>query len=198
MTNLLCAARRVLRALGYLELSLAILILVGLLATIGSQVFSRYVLGQPLIWVEEMASYMLIWLGFTAAALAHKQGRHIKIAMLSGIRSPAFQLWLVIFAEGVALAFCLIVLGHLRKPMMIEARATSIGLPIDIPKHWFFSVPLAFGLTSITLTSLYNLLGALRSLPDGAPPEPLLGKFGDHEEVDADEIERALEVGNIR
>lgn len=197
MTTMHAAVRRALQALGIVELTLAILILVGLLATIGSQVFSRYVLGLPLIWVEEMASYMLIWLGFTSAALAHKQGRHIAIAMLAGIRSPVFQLSLAIFAEVVAITFCLIVLGHLRKPMMIEARATSIGLPVDIPKHFFFSVPLALGLTSITMTSLYNLVLLVRALPAGAPPQPLLGKFGDHDEVDAEEIENALKVGNI-
>lgn len=194
MTRLLASARRLLVAIGYLELVLAILILVGLLATIGSQVFSRYVLGAPLIWVEEMASYMLIWLGFTSAGLAHKQGRHVRIAILAGIRSPVARVWLFVFAEVVAIAFCLILIWYVPVPMAIEARSTSIGLPIDIAKHWFFSVPLTIGITSILLTSMFNLADCFRHRP-ARLPRPVLGTFGDHDEADAAEIETALKVG---
>lgn len=187
-------ARRALAVVGCVELAFAILILLGLLATIGSQVFSRYMLGVPLIWVEELASYLLIWLGFLAAAFAHKQQRHVRIAVLAGIRSDRLRLWLVLFAEVVVIVFALIILWHVPGPMAIEARTTSIGLPIDISRHWFFSVPLTIGMVSMMVTSLYYLLLGLTRLPEGEPPGPVLGLFGDHEDPETEEIERVLKV----
>lgn len=187
-------AKRALAVIGCVELALAILILLGLLATIGSQVFSRYVLGVPLIWVEELASYLLIWLGFSAAAFAHKQQRHVRIAVLAGIRSDRLRLWLVLFAEAVVIVFALIILWHVPGPMAIEARSTSIGLPVDIARHWFFSVPLTIGMVSMMATSLYYLLLGLKRLPAGEPPGPVLGMFGDHEDAETEAIEQALKV----
>jgi TRAP-type C4-dicarboxylate transport system permease small subunit len=186
--------RRFLVLAGYVELCLAMLILTGLLATIGSQVFSRYVLGMPLIWVEELASYLLIWLGFMSAAVAHKQGRHIRIAILAGIKSQQFHLWLFLFAEAVVIVFAGILLWYVPGPMAIEARSTSIGLPVDIARHWFFSVPLTIGTASMMLTSVHNLVVGIADRATGRPPEPILGTFGDHEDAEGELIESELRV----
>ncbi|MEO1106183.1 MAG: TRAP transporter small permease subunit, partial [Pseudomonadota bacterium] len=56
--------RTVLRIVGRLELAAAAAVLAAIALIILSQVFSRYVMGTPLIWAEEMATYLLIWLGF--------------------------------------------------------------------------------------------------------------------------------------
>lgn len=194
MTALTANLRRFLVITGYVELGLAIAILVGLLATIGSQVFSRYLLGMPLIWVEELASYMLIWLGFMSAAVAHKQGRHIRIAILAGLKSERFHLWLYLFAELVVIVFAGILLWYVPGPMAIEARSTSIGLPIDIARHWFFSVPLTIGIISMLLTSIHNLMVGFAQRDTGRPPDPILGTFGDHEDTEGELIEQELKV----
>ena len=118
----------------------------------------------------------------------------MRIAVFAGIRSDRLRLWLVLFGEVVIIAFALIILWHVPGPMAIEARSTSIGLPTDIPRHWFFSVPLSIGMVSMMATSLYYLLLGLRRLPDGEPPGPVLGMFGDHEDAETEEIEQALKV----
>jgi TRAP-type C4-dicarboxylate transport system permease small subunit len=42
-------------------------------------VFFRYVMENPFMWTEEVARYLLVWMGFTAISIALRQGRHIKI-----------------------------------------------------------------------------------------------------------------------
>jgi TRAP-type C4-dicarboxylate transport system permease small subunit len=183
--------RRILYVVGVTELAFSIVILVAILANIGAQVFSRYVLNLPLIWVEELASYLLIWLGFLSAAVAHKQRRHVSIALLHAIKSPPLARALTILAEICVIFLALVLLANIPLAIGIESRTTSIGLPIDIPKHWFFSVPLAIGAASLLFTSLHGLLSALTTRPDKITP--ILGRFGDHSDPDLERVEAALE-----
>lgn len=69
----------VLQALVRLEQWLAIGILITILATMGSQVFARYVFGTPISWSEEVARLGLIWLTFIAAGFVAARGQHIAV-----------------------------------------------------------------------------------------------------------------------
>lgn len=45
-------------------------------------VFFRYVIGDALSWNEELARYMMIWMGFIAAGLVLREGNHIGMTVL--------------------------------------------------------------------------------------------------------------------
>jgi TRAP-type C4-dicarboxylate transport system permease small subunit len=55
----------------------AVCLLVALAAVVCLGVFFRYVLNDPLVWYDEFASYLLVWLTFYGAVVAHYHGRHI-------------------------------------------------------------------------------------------------------------------------
>lgn len=68
------------------------------------QVFSRYVLGSPSSWTEELARYLLIWIGLLGAAYALGKGQHLAIDLLPQMlkgRRRAGVLVLVHAAVGV-------------------------------------------------------------------------------------------------
>nr|MBC8443682.1 TRAP transporter small permease [Deltaproteobacteria bacterium] len=48
-------------------------------------VFFRYVMQSPFMWTEEVARYLLVWMGFTAVSIALRQGKHIKVEVLSNL-----------------------------------------------------------------------------------------------------------------
>ena len=53
-----------------------IVVLVALLTAVTfAQVAARYVLGDPLIWSEEAARYLFVWVSMIGAALAIARGR---------------------------------------------------------------------------------------------------------------------------
>jgi len=58
---------------------------IGLLAVIFVvmvlQVSCRYVLGSPLVWSEEVARYLYIWVCFLGAPIALRRGNHIAITL---------------------------------------------------------------------------------------------------------------------
>src|ERR687898_129479 len=65
--------------LGEVERIAGILLIALMVVTITVQVVTRYAFGQPLVWVEELATYSFIWSVFLGAALGLKEMRHIRI-----------------------------------------------------------------------------------------------------------------------
>lgn len=46
------------------------------------QVVSRYLLRSPSAWTEELAGFLLIWVGMLGAAIAHREKAHLGIDFL--------------------------------------------------------------------------------------------------------------------
>jgi TRAP-type C4-dicarboxylate transport system permease small subunit len=60
-----------------------IILLVTLLTTVTfAQVITRYVLGDSLIWSEEVARYLFVWVSMIGAALALREGGHFGLDLL--------------------------------------------------------------------------------------------------------------------
>ena len=64
--------------------------------------------------------------------------------------------WLLV----LTLLVVLIVQGI--KVMGVEGRSKTISLPIELPRSWFYSLPLTLSAASMTLTTIYL---CLRELP---------------------------------
>ncbi|MCB0520447.1 MAG: TRAP transporter small permease [Lewinellaceae bacterium] len=79
-------------------------------------VFTRYALGSQAGWTEELARYLLIWIGMLGAAYASGQKMHLAIDLLSPKLSPKAQARLSIFINILIAGFALtaMVFGGLR------------------------------------------------------------------------------------
>ncbi len=79
-------------------------------------VFTRYALGRQAGWTEELARFLLIWIGMLGAAYASGQKMHLSIDFLSPKLSPKAQSRLAIFINLVIAGFALtaMVIGGLR------------------------------------------------------------------------------------
>ncbi len=64
-------------------------VIMTLVALLG--VFFRYVMRSPFMWTEELARFLMVWMGFVAISIALRQRKHIKIEILEKI-APG---WLV-------------------------------------------------------------------------------------------------------
>ena len=52
------------------------------------QVFMRYVLNMPLIWSEEFARYLFVWVAFIGAGYGVRRGIHISMEYFFNKMSP--------------------------------------------------------------------------------------------------------------
>ncbi|NNE71876.1 MAG: TRAP transporter small permease [Rhodothermales bacterium] len=94
------------------------------------QVLSRFILRDPSTVTEELARYLLIWLGLFGAAYAAGQGSHLSVDLLgstesrrraSRVAEAAFGLLLII--GGVRLVYLQLVLGQ---------SSAALGLPLGV------------------------------------------------------------------
>lgn len=155
-SNMLRWVQRVEQGLG-IFLVLAIVVMVGL------QVISRYFFDYPMAWVEELATYCFIWVVFLGASIALKQERHISIAAFEMLLSDSQKRWLKVLIWIFILIFLIFMIPNGYRVMLVEVRSNSVSLPFDIPRMWFYSLPLTMSCVSMLITSLVNLISSFRN-----------------------------------
>jgi len=142
----------------------AVGLLAGLTVVVCLGVFFRYVLNSSLVWYDEFASYLLVWLTFFGTVVAAYHRRHIGFELVVDWLPPRAQRAVEFVAELAVLGFQFVLLYYgwiLTQKMGDE---TAISLPW-IKVAWVTSVlPLTGGL--MLLISLTRLAGIVFRRPN--------------------------------
>jgi TRAP-type C4-dicarboxylate transport system permease small subunit len=169
VTDPLAAAWRLLRWLGILERGACVVLMSGIVISMTIQILTRYLLGRPLVWVEEASGYAFIWLVFLGASAGFKELRHIRIDTFV-VRLPARPQQV---ARAALYALCtavmLMVAWYAWEIMDVESRSSTMALPVELPRHLFYSLPLFVSTLSIALTGLYLVAAYLAGAATGRP-----------------------------
>lgn len=150
--------KRLLDRIGAIEQGLGVALIALIVTSITVQVFSRYALGWPIAWVEETATYAFIWMAFVGASLGLKQGRHILIATFGSHLPPRATAALRMLVWALVLGTLIVLVVQGTKVMGVESRSKTISLPIELPRSWFYSLPLTLSAASMALTAFYLFL----------------------------------------
>ena len=97
--------------LGYwLENSILVGVLSGMILLAGLQIVLRNFVGAGLSWVDEALRLMVLWIAMIGAVAASREYRHISIDILSRFLPPTARLWSALivdlFTSGVSCALC--------------------------------------------------------------------------------------------
>ena len=105
------------------------------------QVFSRFILKDPSSITEELARYMLIWVGLLGAAYVAGQKMHLAIDLLSTKLSGVKKGYLEIFIQSAVFifAFSVMVIGGVRL-VQITLSLNQISAALQIPLGYVYSV----------------------------------------------------------
>src|SRR5215468_6611756 len=96
-------------ALGLLiEIPVAILV-VAEIVILFAGVVARYGLRQPLIWSDELASILFLWLAMLGAAVAFRRSEHMRMTAIVASARPAMRAYLDLVAVCVSLAFLVMI-----------------------------------------------------------------------------------------
>ncbi|MCB0836985.1 MAG: TRAP transporter small permease [Bacteroidetes bacterium] len=101
------------------------------------QVFSRYILKSPSSWTDELARFLLIWLGLLGAAYATGKKMHLAIDLLpmSLEGKKADRLNVVIQIIVLLFALFAMVLGGMRLvyiTLILEQTSAAMSVPLWI------------------------------------------------------------------
>src|ERR1700736_1059979 len=72
-------------------------------------VVARYGLHSPLIWSDELASILFLWLAMLGAAVAFRRSEHMRMTAVVASAKPAMRAYLDVVATCAALAFLLLI-----------------------------------------------------------------------------------------
>jgi tripartite ATP-independent transporter DctM subunit len=102
--------RKIDRALGIaIAAPTAALVIVEVFVLLGG-VVSRYVFHHPIIWSDELASTLFLWLAMLGSAMALHRSEHMRMTALVGMLSPPIRVTLDVVAIVGGLTFLLLIL----------------------------------------------------------------------------------------
>lgn len=126
--------------------------------------FWRYVLNDPILWTEEAARYLMIWMALIAASISMKRREHVSMRILVN-QLPAGPRKMIDTLTSLAVGYFLFVLTDQGITMVVSAR-TQVSPALGISMFWpLLSVPLAGALTlaQLVLNLTIDWTGGLES-----------------------------------
>lgn len=99
------------------------------------QVFTRYILGRPSSWSEELVSYLFAWMALFGASLVVGERGHMNIPLLVEKSTPNVRKGLSMLAEMIAALFAgiILVFGGIQITDLAMAQMTSaLGVPVGL------------------------------------------------------------------
>lgn len=112
-----------------------------MVAVVTWQVVSRYALGDPSAWTEEVARMLLIWVGLLGGVYAYRLKAHLGLDLLRMKVGPVGQRRLDVISDVFCGLFALTVLvigGGLLVQLTWELKQTTAAL--GIPMAWVYVV----------------------------------------------------------
>jgi len=111
-------------------------------------VVARYGLHRPLIWSDELASILFLWLAMLGAVVAFRRSEHMRMTAIVASARPAMRAYLDVVATCAALAFLLLVVWPACDYAYEESFITTPAL--QIPNIWrAAALPTGIGLMAL-------------------------------------------------
>tara|TARA_R110002096_G_scaffold184668_2_gene363245 strand:- start:1353 stop:1814 length:462 start_codon:yes stop_codon:yes gene_type:complete len=109
------------------------------------QVFTRFIVGTPSSFTDELARYLMIWLGILGAAYVSGRNMHVAIDVLPLRASTKTQkkLKLIVYSLIIVFAFFAMVIGGLRLvyiTYILDQYSPALQMPLAAV---YFAIPLS-------------------------------------------------------
>jgi tripartite ATP-independent transporter DctM subunit len=114
-------------------------------------IISRYVLHAPIVWSDELAGILFLWLAMLGSVVAFQRAEHMRMTAIIGMIRPEARLFLDVFATAASLAFLLLVIHPAYEFAADEVFVTTPAL--GIVNTWrAAALPVGIGLMLIVAT----------------------------------------------
>jgi len=161
------AARHALVAMNAATRMLLGICVAATVSLVAAQVFMRYVVGQSFAWVDEVARYLLVWIGFLGAVVAARTGAHICIETLVKALPRRGGRIMTAAMLAILVAFLLVLV---RESWILTERVwlqRSAAMRISVA--WVYAAaPVGFALMAVNFAAQLGatMRDVLRSPPD--------------------------------
>src|SRR3984893_5921114 len=141
--------------LGSIVAAAAALLVIAEVIVLFPGVSARYFLQKPLIWSDELAGILFLWLAMLGAVTAFQRGEHMRMTAIVGQISPRRRAFFDVLAIAAPLAFLVLVIHPAYEFASDEAFVSTPAL--DISNLWR-AAALPVGLGLMLVVALLRLL----------------------------------------
>ena len=147
------------RAIGAVVQPVAAVLVIVEIAILSAGVYTRYVLGNPLVWSDELATIIFLWLAMLGSVVAYRRNEHIRLSVLVRRSSPRVRQVLETISSVVAALFVIEVMPATLKFFKLEQNDVTPAL----------SIPQSYVVLAIIVGLLLILVLALLRLSEHDP-----------------------------
>ncbi|TGN86802.1 TRAP transporter large permease subunit [Bradyrhizobium yuanmingense] len=153
--------------LGHVVAVPAALLVLAEVAVLSAGIVARYVFRSPIVWSDELAGILFLWLAMFGSVIAFQRGEHMRMTAIVGILRADVRAFLDVVAAAASLAFLALVVWPAYEFAADEAFVTTPAL--EIVNSWrAAALPIGIGLMLVAaslrlirIASLPSLLGSL-------------------------------------
>src|SRR3982750_4559167 len=132
----------------------AALLVVAEIVVLLAGILARYVFHAPIVWSDELAGILFLWLAMLGSVIAFQRGEHMRMTAIVGMLQPRARAFLDVVAIAAPLAFLLLVIHPAYEFAADEVYVTTPAL--EIANSWrAAALPVGIGL--MLLTALLRL-----------------------------------------
>jgi tripartite ATP-independent transporter DctM subunit len=142
------------RVIGAVVEPVAALLIVVEVFILAAGVFTRYVLGNPLVWSDELATIVFLWLAMLGSVVAYRRGEHIRLSVLVRKSSPHMRRILETISSVVTAIFVIEVMPASLK--FFKQEQIDVTPAMSIPQSYVV-LAVIVGLTLILVLALLRL-----------------------------------------
>ncbi len=124
------------------------------------QVFTRYVLGNPSTWSEELVGFLFAWMSLFGACLVTGERGHMNIPLIVDMSAPGLKKTLLCLGEVIAFLFSLVILvygGTQITSLAMGQMTSSLGVAVGV---FYIAMPVCGVVNMIyTIMNIVEILG---------------------------------------
>jgi TRAP-type C4-dicarboxylate transport system permease small subunit len=155
MTGVAGALQKAEQILGSAVAAVAALLVVAEIIVLFTGVSARYFFHKPIVWSDELAGILFLWLAMLGAVVAFERGEHMRMTAVIGQIGPGRRAFFDVLAVAAPLAFLVLVIQPAYEFASDESFVSTPAL--DISNLWR-AAALPVGLGLMLLIALLRLL----------------------------------------
>lgn len=145
------------RVIGHAVEALAALLVVAEVVVLFVGVTSRYVFHKPIVWSDELASLLFLWLAMLGSVVAYRSATHMRMTALVAMAGPKRLNFFESLAQVASLAFLVLTVGPAFE--FAHEEVMIITPALEISNVWR-AAALPVGLGLMLVSGLFSLFRA--------------------------------------
>ena len=109
----------------------AALLVVAEILVLFAGILARYVFHKPIVWSDELAAILFLWLAMLGSVIAFQRGEHMRMTAIVGMLRPRARAFLDVVAIAAPFAFLVLVLHPAYEFAADEIYVTTPALEIQ-------------------------------------------------------------------